>query len=869
MRKKNCAVRSRILCAAVAVLFLLTACGGNRAPAASDAAAASETTSAGDVISASDAALTTEETFVESAEEAVSAGEAGSAADGAAPTAEEASAESAQDAASVEDGTSTGNAIFADGAALATEKASAENVEGADSADEAAADEAALAREAEHILERMSMEEKIAQMIIPAIRTWDGQNVTYLDQAPALAEALRRHQYGGIILFGENIAGSGQVAKLVADLQENNRQIEDISAPIPYFMAVDEEGGIVTRFGTGTRMTGNMAIGATGDNAEDNALATGRIIGEEMAALGFNVDFAPVVDVNNNPANPVIGTRSFSDDPQAVAALGEAFSRGLAQNHIIATYKHFPGHGDTTADSHIGTPSVDKTYEELRENELVPFASAIRNGAEMIMTAHITYPAIDEEQNFGDGATKGFYPATMSGKMITEVLRGDMGYDGVVVTDAMEMDAIDEAGLVPGARGSLEYRVNVAEKVINAGVDILLIPTDLNSGEKADLYDRYITALADRAGDGRIPEPRIDESVGRILRLKLKYGILAPAEGQKTVPENSEHAGSGEAGAGADNKKGADGSGTAGAGADTKADADGSGTAGAGADTKAGADGSGTAGAGADAKTDVSTASANSAAEETGAAASQVTAQDTSAPSLESVGSDAHHLREMEIARQAVTVVKNDAQTLPVAAAGKKIVLLGRQESDIPALHYYVRLLQEEGALEADAQITIETYLNGAGEEAVLRYTDGIRQAIREADLVVGMTRTYSLDALTADAPQYEGIHRAIEDTHAGDGRFVLLSQNLPYDAARFQEADAIVLTYNGSGIMDPTDDGTAGRQLAGNANVPAALETVFGFNAPSGRLPVNIPVIEEQADGTLSYGRDLLYERGFGLVYD
>ena len=251
MRKKNCAVRSRILCAAVAVLFLLTACGGNRAPAASDAAAASETTSAGDVISASDAALTTEETFVESAEEAVSAGEAGSAADGAAPTAEEASAESAQDAASVEDGTSTGNAISADGAALATEKASAENVEGADSADEAAADEAALAREAEHILERMSMEEKIAQMIIPAIRTWDGQNVTSLDQVPALAEALRRHQYGGIILFGENIAGSGQTAKLVADLQENNRQIEGISAPIPYFMAVDEEGGIVTRLAPG------------------------------------------------------------------------------------------------------------------------------------------------------------------------------------------------------------------------------------------------------------------------------------------------------------------------------------------------------------------------------------------------------------------------------------------------------------------------------------------------------------------------------------------------------------------------------------------------------------------------------------------
>lgn len=761
MKKREKKGLMRIVSLCTAGLVLLTACGGSGG-------------NGRDGQDAQGSAMTSAEAV---AEASASAG----ASDDAAGTDPAVPAE-ASDAGTADAADAVGNADApagtGDTAAAAGSAVSA--VPGAEDT-EAAVDEAALAAEADRILGGMSMDEKISQMIIPAIRTWDEQDVTDLGQVPALAEALRRHQYGGIILFSGNVIGNGQTAKLIADLQANNAQIEGVSTSIPYFIPVDEEGGIVVRLGTGTRMTGNMAIGATGDGAKDNALATGIVLGEEMAALGFNVDFAPDVDVNNNPANPVIGTRSFSDDPQLVAELGEAFARGLAQNHIIATYKHFPGHGDTSVDSHIGTPSVDKTYEELRETELVPFEAAIRNGADMIMTAHITYPAIDEEQTFGDGMTKGFYPATMSGKMITEILRGDMGYDGVVVTDAMEMGAIDAAGLVPGEQGSLEYHVNVAEKVINAGVDILLIPMDLNSAARADSYDQYIAALAEMTADGRISETRIDESVRRILRLKLKYGILeAGAEPAQNDP-----------------------------------------------------------------------------------------VQDSSALTIESVGSDAHHLKEMVIARQAVTVVRNEGQTLPAVTSGKKIVLLGRQVDDIPALNYYVQLLQEEGALAADAQITIETYLDTSGEETVLRYTDEMRQAIQDADLVVGMTRTDILDALAAGAPQYEGIHRAIEDTHAGGGSFVLLSENLPYDAARFQDADAIVLAYMGSGLMDPTEGGTAGRQLAGNANVPAALETIFGFNEPAGRLPVNVPVIESREDGTLSYGSDILYERGFGLSFE
>jgi beta-N-acetylhexosaminidase len=803
MKKREKKGLMRIVSLCTAGLVLLTACGG----------------SGGNGREGQDA----QGSAMTSAEAVAEASASAGASDDAAGTDPAVPAE-ASDAGTADAADAVGNADApagtGDTAAAAGSAVSA--VPGAEDT-EAAVDEAALAAEADRILGGMSMDEKISQMIIPAIRTWDEQDVTDLGQVPALAEALRRHQYGGIILFSGNVIGNGQTAKLIADLQANNAQIEGVSTSIPYFMPVDEEGGIVVRLGTGTRMTGNMAIGATGDRAKDNALATGIVLGEEMAALGFNVDYAPDIDVNNNPANPVIGPRSFSDDPQLVAELGEAFARGLAQNHIIATYKHFPGHGDTSVDSHIGTPSVDKTYEELRETELVPFESAIKNGADMIMTAHITYPAIDEEQTYGDGVTKGFYPATMSRKMITEILRGDMGYDGVVVTDAMEMGAIDAAGLVPGEQGSLEYHVNVAEKVINAGVDILLIPMDLNSAARADFYDQYVAALAEMTADGRISETRIDESVGRILRLKLKYGILEGAEQKADVPENAEFGMTGET-----------------------------------ADTGESAGNAASASTG--------TASGTGAAE-AGEGAEQ--AQEMPALTIESVGSDAHHLKEMEIARQAVTVVRNEGQTLPAVTSGKKIVLLGRQVDDIPALNYYVQLLQEEGALAADAQITIETYLDTSGEETVLRYTDEMRQAIQDADLVVGMTRTDILDALAAGAPQYEGIHRAIEDTHAGGGSFVLLSENLPYDAARFQDADAIVLAYMGSGLMDPTEGGTAGRQLAGNANVPAALETIFGFNEPAGRLPVNVPVIESREDGTLSYGSDILYERGFGLSFE
>ncbi len=630
------------------------------------------------------------------------------------------------------------------------------------------------------VIDGMSMDEKISQMIIPAFRTWDEENVTDLNDFPELKEALKKHQYGGIILFGANISGTEQVTRLLDDLQNNNRESENASVHIPYLTAVDEEGGIVIRLNSGTRMTGNMAIGATSDAAE-NAEKTGEVIGEELAAVGFNTDFAPDIDVNNNPANPVIGTRSFSDDPAVVTELGQAYADGLIKSNIIATYKHFPGHGDTETDSHIGTPSVEKTYEEIMETELVPFKNAIENGADMIMTAHITYPLIDDEVTFGDGVTKGIYPATMSKKILTDILRGDLGFNGVIVTDALEMDAIRTAGLVPGEEDSAEYRVNIAEKVINAGADMLLLPADLKDGETAEFYDDYISGIVKKVEAGDISEKRINESVKRILKLKAKYGIVdLPWTGQE----------------------------------------------------------------GSDIEEKVKS-------------------------SLETVGSHPHHETEMMIAKDAITLLKNDSDLLPLSKDSGNILVLGRLQNDSVTLGHAVNELKEKGIIDPDADVPIEYYYDSSAD-VKLHYTDEMKERISKADVVVGFSYASGKSALDKQSPQYIAMTSAIEDTHKAGGRFVLVSENLPYDAAIYKDADAIVLAYLGSGLnIDPTEKTESGSGLvARNANILAAMDTIFGLNDPEGKLPVNIPVVEEQPDGTLAYGDEYLYEKGYGLSF-
>jgi len=367
----------------------------------------------------------------------------------------------------------------------------------------------------ESLVAGMSTKQKIAQMMMPQIRNWgSGDNpkgVTSLNKP--LRELLEEYDFGGIILFQANIESPEQVKELSEEIQEAASE-----GGIPSFIALDQEGGWITRLTGGTAMPGNMALGAA--NNTDITRASARVLGQELAAVGVNVDYAPDADVNNNPANPIIGVRSFGSDPDRVAEQVPAFVDGLHDNNILACLKHFPGHGDTDTDSHTGFPLVNKTYKQLKAMELKPFQAGIDGGADMIMTAHIQYPKI-EKTTYTSTSTgeKVYLPATMSKTIITDILRGDMGFDGVVVTDALAMDAV-AANFDP---------LDVAKYVINAGVDLMVMPYPSNLNTKSDIktFKKYINQIVAMVEDGTISEKKVNAAVTRILTLKQEKGILS------------------------------------------------------------------------------------------------------------------------------------------------------------------------------------------------------------------------------------------------------------------------------------------------------------------------------------------------------
>lgn len=348
-----------------------------------------------------------------------------------------------------------------------------------------------------HALENMTLEEKVGQMLMPDFRNWEGENVT--EMLPEIEEMVEAYHLGGVILFRENVVTTEQTAKLVTDYQEASQKYG-------LLMTIDQEGGIVTRLQSGTDMPGNMAIGAT--RSEDIAGNVGGAIGEELSALGINMNLAPVMDVNNNPDNPVIGVRSFGEDPELVGKMGVAYTKGLQEKGVAATAKHFPGHGDTAVDSHLGLPEVPYDVERLMEVELYPFQQAMNAGIDAIMTAHVTFPNIDDTKVISqkDGEEIAV-PATLSEKVLTGLMREEMGYEGLVITDALNMKAIsDHFG-----------PVDAVIRAVNAGTDIVLMPVGL---------DEVANGLYEAVASGEIDERTIEDSVERILALKLKRGII-------------------------------------------------------------------------------------------------------------------------------------------------------------------------------------------------------------------------------------------------------------------------------------------------------------------------------------------------------
>ncbi|MFD4140668.1 glycoside hydrolase family 3 protein [Streptomyces sp. NPDC058572] len=353
------------------------------------------------------------------------------------------------------------------------------------------------------LISRMSLEEKVGQLFVMRVY---GHSATAPDQADidlnlqemgvrTAAELISTYHVGGIIYFAwaHNTRAPHQIADLSNGIQRAGLAQP---TPVPLLISTDQEHGIVARVGKpATLMPGAMALGAGASRV--SAQMAGQLAGAELAAMGITQNYAPVADVNVNPANPVIGVRSFGAAPAAVARLVAAQVKGYQGAGIAATAKHFPGHGDTTVDSHTGIPVITHTRAQWDEIDAPPFRAAIAAGIDSIMTAHIQFPALDPSND----------PATLSRPILTGILRAELGYDGVVVTDALNMQGVrDKYG---------DHRVPVL--ALLAGVDQLLNPPDLAVAWNAVL---------DAVKSGELSAARIDESILRILTLKEKLGLF-------------------------------------------------------------------------------------------------------------------------------------------------------------------------------------------------------------------------------------------------------------------------------------------------------------------------------------------------------
>ncbi len=605
------------------------------------------------------------------------------------------------------------------------------------------------------IIDDMTLRDKVEQMMVVSYRVWKevpekdeesdavsdndlaedipGINVTELNDE--IRDDLKGHKYGGVLLFGENFKDAAQTAGLVSDIQATNQDGGGLSL----FICVDQEGGKVARVSFGTTGPGNMALGATGDAG--NAKAMAEIYGKELQLLGINTDFAPVVDVNNNPSNPVIGIRSFSDSPETVSDYAISYIEGLHDAGTIATLKHFPGHGNTDTDSHTGFPRIDSSYDELKEFELIPFKKAIDAGADMVMTAHIQYPQIETEKYISTSSGEEVYiPATMSHKILTDILKDDMGFEGVVVSDALDMKAITENFADE----------DVLRMTMNAGVDFIILPAIFDTAGFRHVNEMVETAVK-LAEDGDVDEETIDDSVRRILRLKEKYGILEQSDFALTDEQINE--------------------------------------------------------------------------------------------AVSGVGSSENREVAWEITKKALSLVKNDNEAFPINLADDETTLMlfaANCEAQVGTGEYVRQELMEQGIISNESHIAIMK--NDKENE-----TECMNAAL-EADHCILVYKTYNaacLDPATDDGYSSGVFDKIIASLHEKEKQAIVVTCQLPYDAARFGDADAILLSYNFSTIDKAVPESGAGSAFA--PNLAAALMACFGDGDVSGKAPVKIPKLDEK----------------------
>lgn len=345
---------------------------------------------------------------------------------------------------------------------------------------------------AEEILSCMTAKQKVGQLFCVSF--------TGTELSENVRDFFEEYSVGNVILFSKNIADAAQTASLCREIQSEIRKNTGADA----FIGTDQEGGTVVRITDGALYyPGAMAMAAAG--SADYVCQVGEYMGAELKALGINIDFAPVADINSNPDNPVIGARSFGDSAATAGEYAVSFVNGMNASGMVSTAKHYPGHGDTDTDSHYGLPMIDKSVDELMDLELVPFKKLIENNIPAVMAAHIIYPQIDAEN-----------PASMSKTLLTDVLRNKLGFNGIIVTDSLRMSAVaDNFGTA-----------NACVAAISAGADLLITGS---GGESEDLsldaQSECIERVLDAVNSGEIAEETLDAAVLRILKCKSDYAV--------------------------------------------------------------------------------------------------------------------------------------------------------------------------------------------------------------------------------------------------------------------------------------------------------------------------------------------------------
>ena len=592
-------------------------------------------------------------------------------------------------------------------------------------------------------IESLTNEEKIALMLMPAFRK-TSQSVI---DTWAIKEIVWKYWFAGIILYWENLGDVEWSVRFIDFLQEANK--DHLSRLL---IATDQEGWYVTRLGVWTSMPWNMALAATND--VNNAYEAAKLIWKELRLLGINVDFAPVVDINNNPANPIIWIRSFSDDVDTVVKYWKAFMQWLHDEWIATSLKHFPWHWDTSTDTHSSFAILNKSYDELKDNELKPFQELIKSWTEMIMTAHIQYPNIEKETYVSKKDWNVYtLPATLSKTILTDILRKDMWYNGVIISDGLDMAAIAQQF----------WKVEASVLAINAWVDILLTP--FSYSYDIDDYQNYIQELADKVWT-EIDEETVNTAVWRILKLKEKMWLLQ-AYSWSWLEEKIQEA-----------KK--------------------------------------------------------------------------------NVSSIQHHEKEFDIAKDVVTMVKNDDNVLPLNT-DKKVAIFYQYASHIDAVKNVIAFLAKDWENISEDNIKLYPLHDSNWKLQIQEIIDELSWV----DTAVFIHSLYEASDLWDIS--IKEINSLIDYTHNVWGKAIVISTQLPYDVAKFKKADAILVTYLANGIKYKISDYTSELPKYW-PNVMAGIYMMFSHKSNiQGKLPVKL----YEVDDNNSFTTWVLYDRGFGLEYD